>query len=154
MVILQKSLPKEDLPHILLRTRISKTSTLIDNIFSNSTSLAEIESGKMTSIFLDHHPKFTFLKYFFSKIPATKSNILRYDWRKSESNKLISDFNQTDWEQILFSGKSDVNLSMNQYLSKIDSLLETHAPLKKLKKRELKLLTKPWTTQSLQNSIK
>ena len=154
MVILQKSLPKEDLPHILLRTRISKTSTLIDNIFSNSTSLAEIESGKMTSIFLDHHPQFTFLKYFFSKIPATKSNILRYDWRKSESNKLISDFNQTDWEQILSSGKSDVNLSMNQYLSKIDSLLETHAPLKKLKKRELKLLTKPWTTQSLQNSIK
>ena len=36
------------LPHILLPTRISKTSTLIDNIFSNSTSLEEIESGVMS----------------------------------------------------------------------------------------------------------
>ena len=37
---------------------------------------------------------------------------------------------------------------MNQYLSKIDSLLEIHAPLKKLK-----FLTKPRITRGLQNSI-
>ena len=142
------------LPHILPPTRISKTSTLIDNIFSNSTSLEEIESGNVTSTLSDHLPQFIFLKDFFSKIPATKSNILRHDWRKFESNKFISDFDQTDWEQILCSEKSDVNLSMNQYLSKIDSLLETHAPLKKLNKKELKFLTKPWITQGLQNYIK
>ena len=35
------------LPHIPLPTRISKMSTLIDNIFSNSTSSEEIESGIM-----------------------------------------------------------------------------------------------------------
>ena len=43
---------------------------------------------------------------------------------------------------------------MNEYLSKIDSLLDTHAPLKKLNKKELKLLNKPWITQGLQNYIK
>ena len=43
---------------------------------------------------------------------------------------------------------------MNQYLSKIDSLLETYAPLKKLDKKELRFLTKPWITQGLQNSVK
>ena len=43
---------------------------------------------------------------------------------------------------------------MNRYLSKIDSLLDTHAPFKKLNKKELKFLTKPWITQGLQNSIK
>ena len=59
-------------PHILLPTRISKTSTLIDNIFSNSTSLEEIESGNVTSTFSDHLPQFIFLKDFFSKIPAAK----------------------------------------------------------------------------------
>ena len=36
----------------------------------------------------------------------------------------------------------------------IDSLLETHAPLKKFNKKELKFLTKPWITQGLENSIK
>ena len=50
--------------------------------------------------------------------------------------------------------ESDVNFSMNQYLSKIDSLLEIHAPLKKLNKKEVKFLTKPWITQGLQNSVK
>ena len=43
---------------------------------------------------------------------------------------------------------------MNQYLSKIDSLLEIQAPIEKLNKKELKFLTKPWVKQSLQNFIK
>ena len=43
---------------------------------------------------------------------------------------------------------------MNQYLSEIDSLLETHAPLKKLNKKEMKFFTKPWVTQGLQSSIR
>ena len=89
----------------------------------------------------------SWLEDFFSKIPAAKSNILRHYWRKFESSKFISDFDQTDWEQILCSKKSDVNFSMNQYLSKIDSLLETHAPLENLNKKELKFLTKPLITQ-------
>ena len=100
----------------------------------------------MISTFSDHLPQFVFFKDFFLKRPATKSNILRDDWRKFESNKSISNFDQTDWEQILCIEKSDVNLSMNQYLSKIDSLLETYAPLKKLNKKELKFLTKLWIT--------
>ena len=33
---------------ILLPTRISKTPTLTDNIFSNSTSLEQTESGNVT----------------------------------------------------------------------------------------------------------
>ena len=70
------------LPHILLPTRISKTSTLIDNIFSNSTSLEEIESGDVTSTFSDHLTQLIFLKDFFSKISAVIFNILKHDWRK------------------------------------------------------------------------
>ena len=129
------------LPHILLPTRISKTSTLIDNIFSNSTSVEEIESGNVKSTFSDHLPQFISLKDFFSKISAAKSNILRGHSRNFESNKFISDFDQNNWEQILCSEKSHVNFSMNRYLSKIDTCTTTkdtlhiHALLKKLKKR-------------------
>ena len=102
------------LPNILLPTRIYKTSTLIDNIFSNSTSLEETELGNVTSTFSDHLPQFTFLKDFFPKIAVVKSNILKQDWRKFENNKFISDFNRTDWKQILCTEKSHVNFSMNQ----------------------------------------
>ena len=48
-----------------------------------------------------------------------------------------------NWEQILNNEENDANFSMNKYLSKIHSLLDTHAPLKKCNKKELKLLTKP-----------
>ena len=54
------------LPHILLPTRISKTSTLIDNIFSNST-LEETELGNATSILSDNLPNL-----FFQKISSEK----------------------------------------------------------------------------------
>ena len=64
----------------------------------------------------------------------------------------LADFNQINWEKVLCNGENDVNFSMNKYLSKIDSLLDTHAPFSKLNKKELKFLTKPWITQGLQNS--
>ena len=68
-------------------------------------------------------------------------------------NKFISDFDQIDWEQTLYN-KKNVNFSMNRYLSKIDSTLETHVPLKKLNKKEQKFLTKPLITKSLKILLK
>ena len=46
------------LPLIFLPTRISKTSTLIDNIFSNLTSLEETKSANVTSTFSEHLTRF------------------------------------------------------------------------------------------------
>ena len=123
------------LPLIFLPTRISKTSTLIDNNFSNLTSLEETELGNVTSTFSNHLLQFIFSQDFFSKVPGTKSNILRRDWKNFESSKFISDFNQIKWKQILYNDNNDVNFSMNEYLSKTNSLLDAHAQLKNLTKR-------------------
>ena len=122
------------LPLIFLPTRISKTSTLIDNNFSNLTSLEETELGNVTSTFSNHLLQFIFSQDFFSKVPGTKSNILRRDWKNFESSKFISDFNQIKWKQILYNDNNDVNFSMNEYLSKTNSLLDAHAQLKNLTK--------------------
>ena len=43
----------------------------------------------------------------------------------------------------LYAEACDVKFSMNEYLSKNDSSLDTHASIKKGNKKELKLLTKP-----------
>ena len=48
------------LPHIILPTRIFKTSTLINKNFSISTFLEEIELVNVTSKFSDHLPQFVF----------------------------------------------------------------------------------------------
>ena len=123
------------LPLIFLPTRISKTSTLIDNNFSNLTSLEETELGNVTSTFSNHLLQFIFSQDFFSKVPGTKSDILRRDWKNFKSSKFISDFNQIKWKQILYNDNNDVNFSMNEYLSKTNSLLDAHAQLKNLTKR-------------------
>ena len=42
---------------------------------------------------------------------------------------------------------------MDIFLNKMDSILDTHAPLKKVNKYKLKFKTKPWITPALQKSI-
>ena len=87
----------------------------------------------------------------------TSSKIQYFQSRLKKNLKVINFFlisDHIDWEQILCSKKSDDYFSMNEYLPKIDSLLETYAPLKKLDKKEMKFLTKPWITYGLENSIK
>ena len=95
-----------------------------------------------------------FFSIFYFKVPRTKSNILRCDWKKFESNKFVSDFDQIKLQKIIYNMSNDVNFSMNEYLSKIDSLLDAHAPINKLNKKELKFFIKPWITQGLRSSIK
>ena len=59
-----------------------------------------------------------------------------------------------NWEQILCNEENDINFSRNEYLSKIDSLLDTHARIKKINKMELKFRTKQWITPGSQSSVK
>ena len=61
--------------------RISKASVLID-IFSDSTSSEEIESGNVTPTFSGYLLQFIFLPNCFSKLPVTKSNIWGHVWKK------------------------------------------------------------------------
>ena len=86
----------------------------------------------------------------FSQKFQSKFEILRHNWKKFESGKFIFDFKQINKEQILSNHKNDVNFSMNEYLSKIDSLLDTYSPLKKLKKYKIcKILLKRKTTSTV-----
>ena len=66
------------------------------------------------------------------------SSILRCHWKKFESSEFISDFNQIILKKNLHNEENDVNFSINEYLLKIDSLVDTHATFKKLNKKELK----------------
>ena len=47
----------------------------------------------------------------------------------------------------------DVNISFNNYLSKVNSLIISHVPKKKLNKQQEKFIQKPWFTAAIQNSI-
>ena len=68
---------------------------------------------------LQQHSQIIFHNLFFSKVPVTKSKILRHDWKKFESSKFSSDNNQINWEQILCNENNDVNFSMKLICQKM-----------------------------------
>ena len=63
--------------------------------------------------------------------PSTqKSNFYERDWSKFKQENVILDYFDKDWANLLQIDQQNVNLSMDIFLSKIDSILDTHAPLK------------------------
>ena len=50
-------------------------------------------------------------------------------------NSFFDDFNLTNWNSVMGIGKNDVNISFNKYLSKVNFLIMSHVPMKKLNKQ-------------------
>ena len=123
------------IPLILQPTRItSHSNTLIDNIFSNVID-PDIISGNLTATISDHLPQFVIIPNMFGNISGNKSNIYERDLSKFDRENFILCYFSVDWED------------------KINMLLDTYAPLKKINKYKLKFKSKPWVTLGLQKSI-
>ena len=143
---------KRCIPLILQPTRItSHSNTLIDKIFSNVID-SNIISGNLTATISDHLPQFAIIPNMFGNISGNKSNIYERDWSKFDWENFILDYS-VDWEDLLKFDELNVDNSTKIYLDKINMLLDTYAPLKKINKYKLKFKSKPWITLGLQKSI-
>ena len=89
----------------------------------------------------------------FGNISGNKSNIYERDWSKFDQENFILDYFSADWEDLLKIDECNVDNSTKIYLDKINMLLDTYAPLKKINKYKLKFKSKPWITLGLQKSI-
>ena len=117
--------------YIFHPTRItSHSKTLIDNIFPNYIS-HEIISGKITATISDHLPPFSFVPNILANLFIQKSNVYERDWSKCKQENFILGYFDKSSTDLLQIDQQNVNLSMNTS-NKIDSTLDTHAPLKKL----------------------
>ena len=137
-------------PQILLPTRISNNSkTLIYNIFCNipNTLVKSAMSGNISSSISDHLPQFFILPEFFSKSPPTKYNIISHDWEKFNNQSFLQDFEKINWNQVLQLNQNNVNITLENYLNTVNTLINFHAPLKKLNKKQRKFQQKPWITK-------
>ena len=54
------------------------------------------------------------------------------DWSKFKQENFILDYFDKDWADLLQIDKQNVNLSMDSFLNNVNSILDVHAPLKKL----------------------
>ena len=79
----------------------------------------------------------------FGNILGNKSNIYEWDRSKFDQENFIEDYFAVDWEDLLKIDELNVNNSTKIYLDKINMLLDTYAPLKRINKYKLKFKSKP-----------
>jgi len=141
-------------PQILKPTRITHHSaTLIDNIFFNSLEHLVI-SGNVLSSITDHLPNFLIVNKL-SNIPKN-FKMFKRDYSKFDKNAFISDCQETDWQKVLYeySDKSNVTVVFQNFYDHITKTINKYAPIRKLSKKEVKSLSKPWVTDGIKTSIK
>ena len=88
-----------------------------------------------------------------ANILGNKSNVYERDWFKFDQENFILDYFSVEWEDLLKIDDLKADNSTKIYLDKINMLLDTYAPLKRINKYKLKFKSKPWITLGLQKSI-
>ena len=122
-------------PHIILPTRISKMKkSLIDNIFSNSDNFNEGISGNFTIPISDHLAQFLIIPDGHETVNK-KQDIYKRDTKNLNRENFISDMIQIDWSTTINLESNNPNDSLNNLETKINDLIETHMPLKKMSKK-------------------
>ena len=84
---------------------------------------------------------------------SDKSNIYKWDWAKFDQENFILDYFSVYSEYLLKTDELNADNSTRMYLDKINMLLDTYAPLKRINKYKIKFKSKPWITLGLQKSI-
>ena len=141
-------------PHIILPTRVtSKTSTLIDNIFSNSLNFMEGISGNLTICISDHLAQFLIIPGIKNKTPK-RHNLYKRETKNFDRENFILDLLEIDWHSILELQNNDPNFSFNSFERSINSIIDKYMPLRKMTKKEIKQKMKPWITIDIQTKIR
>ena len=152
-ILILYSLYNSFVPLILQPTRVtSHFNTLIDNIFSNIID-PHIISGNLAVTISEHLPQFAIIPNMFGNTRSNKGNIYEGDCSKFDRENFILDYFSIEWEDLLKTDELNVDNSIQTYLEKINNLLDTYAPLKRIDKYKLRFNSNPWITLSLQKSI-
>ena len=142
------------MPLITVPTRINpKNNTLIDNIFTNDID-PDMISGNLAIGISDHLPSFLVKSKNSQKHMPKKHNIYTRDTKNFDRENFILGNISIDWNETLDLNKNDPSISLTNWFSKMNSLLDRYMPLKKVTKKDYKRQFKPWITDDILNKIK
>ena len=138
-------------PQILQPTRITNhTATLIDNIFLNSKRETFTISGNIIYDLTDHLPNFLIIKNY-SCLP-NDIKLYKRDFSNFNEAAFIQECQFVNWEEVVTTF-SDVNDMFDSFYTKLSEIIDHHAPIKQIPRKELKLRSKPWITLAIRKSI-
>jgi exonuclease III len=141
-------------PTITKPTRLTtRTSSLIDNIFSNILN-NKLTPGILFNDITDHFPVFYFVNKDKHSETKNKSKNNYYTKRKITNITMTSfenELNQTNWNEVLNNSSADD--SYDVFINKFTNLYDKHFPKvrKKINKRKE---NKPWISAGIIKSIK
>lgn len=137
-------------PCITEPTRITNSNkpSLVDNIFVNTFD-DPVAGNILEQISYDHLPNFVILNHVHKK---KEKNIMKRNKKNFDAIKFNEELLDNDLLLKLLNAKNTDEAS-NIFLSKYCKLLDVHAPLRKMTKKEIKLKQNPWMTQGLLKSI-
>ncbi len=82
-----------------------------------------------------------------------KHNIHSRSSKNFDNEAFLKDYQNIDWDVVIDIPKNDVNFSMENFLTKFNTLLDTHMPLRKISQREFKQKFKPWISKQILSKI-
>ena len=142
------------MPLINQPTRItSHSATLIDNIFVNNPSVVQqLTSGTLFSDVTDHLPIFT-VHLNKPSMNEDKDNVklTRRVINPRTQSKFLSELNNCNWNDVYQS--SNPNIAYDNFLYKYNNIYNLSFPIKKITRKQAKLISKPWISKGLLTSI-
>ena len=124
------NIPTWRLEYSPLELEHNQTNKFLDNIFSSVID-PDI-SGTLTATISDHLPQFSTIPNMFGNIPGNKSIIYERAWSKFNRENFILDYFSVEWEDLLKIDELNADSSTKKFLDKINMLLDTYAPLKRV----------------------
>ena len=143
------------LPYISAPSRVTPHSkTLNDNIFSNMIEDGSI-SGNFVTVISDHYDQFLLMKNLNNKKKKkiTNTEVYHQDFQKINEKRLENDLHNTSWDGALELHSEDIDKSFETSFSTTKSIIDRHAPLKKMSLKEHKLKIKTWLTKGILTSV-
>ena len=116
------------------------SSTIIENISSNICNLKTI-SGKIFTHIAGHFPQ----SFNVKKAGLLYKNVSYYqhDYSKSNQERFLTDFQSFDVD-FIYDNVLILNEKLTTFLPDLEDIVQNHAPLKKLIRKDKKLRTIPW----------
>ena len=128
-------------PHITIPARItSRSRTLIDNIFTNTVDEPSISGNLMCSI-SDHLAQFLIYPEQNANKCINEKTKYKRNYKKINEEKFEQDVEDINWVEALKVNDKNGDTSPGNFLQIINSLLEKHAPLEQITKKEIKTKT-------------
>ena len=136
------------LPYILQPTRITDhISTVIDNIYGNNFEQGS-QNGNILIKFADHFSQFLSINKEVTKI---KQNIIyKRDFSDFNEESFINNISIQNWSGNNYIG---TKLKFDDFLWRVEGCIDRHAPLKKLIKKLLNKISKPWINKYILKMI-